>query len=225
MRGNLFSYTQFYRHLTLTAELTFSVLSLSSSTLAWSAAEAFWYSSSRWYAAKDEARENPNRKPTTLWMVINTSKSTARITYPPRKPPTGFFWTWTAPTVDVASLRVTAVVWIPQRWETGRASLERQAKRANEAICSWLELKVTPSSPHPSRLHPRSVHVILSLVRDEAPVNCWDWNIKLKIYITHRRIPVESQISIFNNCSSHFLSSWIVSRLESNSKIASVRKS
>lgn len=42
------------------------MLIFSSSTLACSAAEAFWYSSNRWYAANDEARENPNKNPAIL---------------------------------------------------------------------------------------------------------------------------------------------------------------
>lgn len=55
---------------------TFSVVSLSSSTLACSVAEAFWYSSKRWYAAYEEARENPKRNPKILsaqcWVFPST---------------------------------------------------------------------------------------------------------------------------------------------------------
>jgi len=50
--------------------------------LACNAAEACLYSSSRWYAANDDASENPNKKPTI----------------PPRKPPMGFFCTGVVPT-------------------------------------------------------------------------------------------------------------------------------
>lgn len=46
--------------------LTFSVLTLSCSMLVCNAAEARWYSSNKWYAAKDEAKENPKRKPMML---------------------------------------------------------------------------------------------------------------------------------------------------------------
>lgn len=42
------------------------MLSLSSSTLSCRAAEAFWYSSNKWYAAKDDAKEKPKRNPTIL---------------------------------------------------------------------------------------------------------------------------------------------------------------
>jgi hypothetical protein len=46
--------------------LTFSVLTFNSSTLVCNAAEARWYSSNKWYAAKDDAKEKPKRKPMML---------------------------------------------------------------------------------------------------------------------------------------------------------------
>ena len=46
--------------------LTFSVLTLSCSMLVCNAAEARWYSSNKWYAAKDDAKEKPKRKPMML---------------------------------------------------------------------------------------------------------------------------------------------------------------
>ena len=52
---------------------TFSVLCWSSSTLACNVADACLYSSNSLYAAKEDARENPKRKPITLTNVENIS--------------------------------------------------------------------------------------------------------------------------------------------------------
>lgn len=58
---------------------TFSVLIWSSSTLACKAAEACLYSSNRWYAANDDASENPNKKPT----ILVNFKSQGKLRYFP----------------------------------------------------------------------------------------------------------------------------------------------
>jgi hypothetical protein len=73
------------------AMLTFSVLTFSSSTLVCNAAEARWYSSNKWYAAKDEAKEKPKRKPMMLIKNdVNIGKNNGNNSVPSTKPTNGF---------------------------------------------------------------------------------------------------------------------------------------
>ena len=69
---------------------TFCVLDCSSSTLICRAAEACLYSSKRWYAAQDDARENPKRNPTILcvqWNEVRLRKHATKINLKKHSPP------------------------------------------------------------------------------------------------------------------------------------------
>lgn len=91
---------------------TFSVLCWSSSTLACNVADACLYSSNSLYAAKEDARENPKRKPITLSSNENISRTTRYHiidAHPPRIPPTGFLGLGGTPTCAGASSRSTAL--------------------------------------------------------------------------------------------------------------------
>ena len=88
------------------------MLCWSSSTLACNVAEACLYSSNSLYAAKDDARENPKRKPITLAGNENISSSRryhGMGAHPPRIPPTGFLGLGGTPTCAGASSRSTAL--------------------------------------------------------------------------------------------------------------------
>ena len=82
------------------AMLTFSVLTFSSSTLVCNAAEASWYSSNKWYAAKDEAKEKPKRKPMMLIKNdVNIGKNNGNNSVPSTKPTNGFLLNLSYPKV------------------------------------------------------------------------------------------------------------------------------
>lgn len=112
---------------------TFAVLSCSSSTLACKAAEACLYSSSRWYAAKDDARENPNRKPTILERRFGEyNGKNAQRTYPPRMPPMGRFGGGVEPTLATTASRRGGEVERRRDWQC--LAVDLHAGRSIEAM-------------------------------------------------------------------------------------------
>lgn len=91
------------------------------------------YSSRRWYAAYEDAKEKPNKKPTILFESEKNSEEDKVVAYPPRNAPTGFFGGGTVPTLgtdasrtgwveDKRRLWVTRVVY--RVWVRDRANTE-----------------------------------------------------------------------------------------------------
>jgi hypothetical protein len=90
------------------------------------------YSSNSLYAAKEEARENPNRKPITLTsdgydMLTTLERSEPIEAHLPRMPPIGFLGLGATPTCAVASSRRTALD------DSNRVCIVRDARRAIRA--------------------------------------------------------------------------------------------
>jgi hypothetical protein len=86
------------------------------------------YSSNSLYAAKEEARENPNRKPITLTSNGYSAERSEPIeTHLPRMPPIGFLGLGATPTCAVASSRRTALD------DSNRVCIVRDARRAIRA--------------------------------------------------------------------------------------------